>query len=62
MRKPYGGEDISEKGKVVLVLLAGRKLESVEVSEGNSDVFRLSALVRAHGDVSVGAAGDEESA
>ena len=52
----YGGEDVSKKRKVILVLLAGWQLQSIEVSEGNTDVFGLAALVRAHGDVSVGPA------
>lgn len=55
VRGTYGREDISQKSKVLLVLLAVREFQSVEVCERDADVFSLASGVWSHRDVAVGA-------
>ena len=49
----YSREDVCEKSEVFFVFFAGWELESIEVGEGNADVFSLSTGVRAHGDIAI---------
>lgn len=51
-----GREEVGEQGEVVLVLLAHRQRNAVEVRERHAQVFDLPARVRPHPDVAVGAA------
>ncbi|SFI70060.1 hypothetical protein SAMN05421835_101498 [Amycolatopsis sacchari] len=53
---PAGGEDVGEHGEVVLVVVARRQPEQVEVRVGHAEVFGLPAVVRAHVGVAVGRA------
>lgn len=49
----YGREDVGEEREIFFMLSARRQFQSVEVGEGDSDVFGLATLVRAHGDITV---------
>jgi len=51
-----GREDVRQHGEVVLELVALGQLQAVEVGEGQPQVLRLAAGIRAHRDVAVGAA------
>ena len=52
-KETHSWEYIGEKSEIVLVIGARRKFQGVEVGEWNTNVFCLTAGVRAHGDVPV---------
>lgn len=53
---PARWEDIRQQDKIFLKLGSGWQLQGIEVRVRDTNVLRLAAAVRAHGDIAIGAA------